>query len=137
MTLFTCILAVFPERLVPVQCDFVMSSEPPAKKLSRRPRFTDAETLALVEEVERRFPVIMGRLDSRVTADTKNRAWEEVTAIVNGCSRIKRTTDELRRKYRDLRAHVKGKAAKEHRHIEGTGKCIGNADNFLSKLSML
>lgn len=102
-----------------------MASEPPKK--FRRPRFTDTEALTLVEEVERRCPVIMGRLDNTVTADKKNRAWEEVTAAVNEVSRVGRTLEELRRKFKDLRSHVKIKSAAELRHIAGTGKFFGFA----------
>lgn len=86
MTLFTCFLAVFPNaESSALQVNIEMSSEPPAIKMSRRPRL-NAETLAL-EEVERRFPVIMGRLDSRVTVDAKNRAWKEVTAYIRKAER--------------------------------------------------
>ena len=86
----------------------------------RRPRFTDAELIALVEEVERRAEVITGKLDPGLTCDQKNKAWGEVADAVNAISNVPRSQQEVRRRYRDLRSHVKCKAAAEQRHIAGS-----------------
>lgn len=101
----------------------IMAIEP-LKKM-RRPRFTDTEILTLVEEVYSRAAVILGKLDSKITADRKTKAWGEVAASVNAVGRAVRTADELRRKFKNLRTHVKSKAAAEQRHVAGTGELIG------------
>ncbi|XP_050726956.1 uncharacterized protein LOC127003893 [Eriocheir sinensis] len=94
----------------------------PYVKHQRKPKFSETEALTLVEEVERRRHIILGRLEgSKVTGEKKQRAWEEVTALVNEVSRVGRTEEECRRKFKDLRSLVKVKAGKEQRHLAGTG----------------
>ena len=90
----------------------------------RRPNFSDAEMLAMVAAVKERAIVILGKLDTQagVTAAKKLRAWEEVAAAVNAVARVPRITEEVRRKFKDMRSHVKSKAAQEVRQMEGTGK---------------
>lgn len=90
------------------------------------------ETLTLVEEVESRAAVILGKLNGRLTADMKNKAWEEVTASVNEIARVERTTIELRRKLRDLRSHVKSKAVAEQQNAASTGKIMCLLSHCLS-----
>ena len=107
-----------------------MNSEMEGKK-TRRPRFTDSEALALVEEVEARSAVILGKLDSRITAEKKAKAWEEVTVQVNVASKVgDRTPDEVRKKFIDLRSSAKIKASKEDNHVQGTGEFIGFVDRI-------
>ncbi|XP_050706796.1 nuclear apoptosis-inducing factor 1-like [Eriocheir sinensis] len=98
-----------------------MSSPP--RKIQRRPRFTEAEILALVEEVERREHVILGKHDMRagVTESTKRYAWEEVCDCVNAVSHVERSVEELKRKFRDLKAQVKSKSAAEMKDMGATG----------------
>uniref|UniRef100_A0A0P4WC50 Regulatory protein zeste n=1 Tax=Scylla olivacea TaxID=85551 RepID=A0A0P4WC50_SCYOL len=96
-----------------------MASEAP--KRTRRPRFSRMETLTLVEEVESRAAVILGKLNGEVTVDKKNKAWEDIAMSVNAVSRFRRTPGELRKKFKDLRTHVKSKAVAEQRHAASTG----------------
>ena len=64
----------------------------------------------------------MGKLDNHNTAAMKNAAWEMVALEVNAVSRVRRTAEEVRRKYKDMKASVKSKASQEIREIDGTGK---------------
>ena len=57
---------------------------PPLSKKLRRPNFTEAEVLILIEEVKKREHV--SKLDNTVTARSKEFAWEEVTNCVNAVS---------------------------------------------------
>lgn len=104
-----------------VFCVTTMSSPP--RKIQRRPRFTEAEILALVEEVERREQIILGKHDMKagVTEATKRFAWEEVCHAVNAVSLFKRTVEELKRKFRDLKAQVKSKSSAEMKDMGATG----------------
>ena len=58
----------------------------PPQKIRRRPRFTETELITLVEEVDARAAVILGKLDSKITAEKKWKAWEEVATAVNAVS---------------------------------------------------
>ncbi|KAK3873518.1 hypothetical protein Pcinc_021486 [Petrolisthes cinctipes] len=98
-----------------------MAKEPPMKAI-RRPRFTEAEMLTIVQEVEQRADTIIGKFNSNNTAAMKNVVWEMVAAEVNAVSRVKRSAEEVRRKVRDMRAQVKSKAAAETEYLEGTGE---------------
>ena len=64
-----------------------MASGGPHKKM-QCPRFTETELMTLVEEVDSRASVITGKLDSRITAEKKNKAWEEVAVAVIAVSEL-------------------------------------------------
>ena len=98
------------------------NSEPP-RKLVRRPKFSDEEVLALVEEVRKRRGVVLGRHDYKtgVTAQKKQQAWQQICFAVNAVSRVLRSVEEVRRKFVDMKTHVKSKASAEVQHFEGTG----------------
>ena len=89
-----------------------MACPPPSKKV-RRPNFTEAEMLTLIEEVKKRGHVILSKLDNTVTAHSKEFAWEEVTSCVNAVSTTKRKPDEVKTKFKDLRFLVKKKAGQQ------------------------
>lgn len=97
------------------------STEQPKK--TRRPRLSKAEVLALLEEVEKRRGIILGRLDDKagITSQRKQLAWQQVCDAVNRVSHVPRTADEIRRKFADLKSRVKCKAGEEIQHLEGTG----------------
>ncbi len=104
-----------------VFCVTTMSFSP--RKFQRRPRFNEAELFALVEEVERREHIILGKHDMRagVTEATKRCAREEVCDRVNAVSHVKRNVEELKRKFRDMKAQVKSKSAAEMKAMGATG----------------
>lgn len=99
-----------------------MSGEPPKK--TRRPRFSDAELHTIIEEVTKRRNLLFSKHDLKtgVTDIKKQQAWEEVTIVVNAVGRVQRDTEEIKRKFRDMKSHVKHKSAEESKHIAGTGK---------------
>ncbi|XP_047468591.1 nuclear apoptosis-inducing factor 1-like isoform X2 [Penaeus chinensis] len=94
--------------------------EGPTQK-KRRPNFSDEEMLALIEGVATKKNVVLGKLDNRITAQVKSNAWDSVTKEVNLVARVPRNVNEVRRKFTDLRAAVKKKAAQEKKHMGGTG----------------
>ena len=98
-----------------------MAEQPSAKRV-RRPNFSEAASLALVEAVTARRNVIMSKLDNEVTARAKAAAWEEVKQAVNAVYRVSRDMEEIKRKFKALRVAVKKKASQAARHMEGTGR---------------
>ncbi len=71
--------------------------------------------------------MILGRLENKITAKKKIKAWEEVTTCVSAGSRVGRSSEEHRRKFKDLRSHIKIKAAAEQCHSADTGEFNGFA----------
>ena len=60
--------------------NFVMES---AGRSARRPNFNSDEIGVLVEEVERRKNVLLGKLSPSVTLKTKSLAWDAVAEAIN------------------------------------------------------
>ncbi|KAK4323439.1 hypothetical protein Pmani_005860 [Petrolisthes manimaculis] len=92
-----------------------MSAEPPQKKI-RRPNFSENELLVLITEVrKRKQQVIKKKFDSGVTVSAKTieNAWDAICEEVNSVSKIKRITSDVRKKFRDMRSHVKSGGKKE------------------------
>ncbi|XP_037787076.1 nuclear apoptosis-inducing factor 1-like [Penaeus monodon] len=82
--------------------------------------------LALIEPVATKKNVVLDKLDNRITEQVKNNAWESVATEVNLVARVQRNVNEVRRKFTNLRAAVKEKAAQEReretkKHTGGTG----------------
>ncbi|KAK4300263.1 hypothetical protein Pmani_027532 [Petrolisthes manimaculis] len=100
-----------------------MSAEPPQKKI-RRPNFSENELLVLITEVrKRKQQVIKNKFDSGVTVSAKTieNAWDAICEEVNSVSKIKRITSDVRKKFRDMRSHVKSRRAKENKETKKTG----------------
>lgn len=92
-------------------------------KKKRRCNFSEVETSTLIESVTKRRKIVLGKLDStNVTAKLKQHAWEEIKNEVDTVSRVKRTCDELRKKFRDFKTLVKKKASGAKKYATGTGK---------------
>lgn len=97
--------------------------EPPHKRV-RRPNFSDDELLVLIDEVGKRKRVVLEKkFDSGelVSAKTIDNAWVTITQEVNSVSRLKRTTADIRKKFRDMRSHVKSKKANNTKETQKTG----------------
>ena len=98
----------------------IMAGPPPSK--TRRPNFSQLELTTLMDEVRKRESIILVKHDSKVTQEKKTVAWNQITDAVNSVGRVPRTAEELRKKFKDLRAQTKSKAARHAQHMEGTGK---------------
>lgn len=101
-----------------------MSSEPPQKKI-RRPNFSEDELLMMITEAaKRKNLVIEKKFDSGevVSAKAIESAWDDITKEVNSVSKVKRTTADVRKKFRDMRSYVKNKKAKDTKETKKTGK---------------
>ena len=90
----------------------------------RRPNFTKEEILAIVYGVIERKNLILGKFDTNVTAKVKAIQWQAITDSVNIVSPVRRNFEEVRKKFKDIRTHVKKKAAEDRRHTGGTGESI-------------
>ena len=101
-----------------------MTAPPPAKV--RRPNFTRGEMLCIIHDVKQRRAVILGKLDysAGITNEKKDRAWDEIVSALNVISHVPRTRNEVRLKFKDMRAQCKAKIAKNVQHMEGTGKSL-------------
>ena len=121
-----CVLPVPLYLVISLLCSVVNMSAPPAKV--RRPNFTRAEMFCIIHEVKQRRALLLGNLNNYaagITNERRERAWEAIVSTVNAISHITRTPEEIRSKFRDMRAQCKMKISKNVRYMEGTVPCEG------------
>lgn len=90
----------------------------------RRPNVSNEELIVLLRDLTERKTIIMGKLDStRVTKEGKNNAWVAVTEAVNVVSPVRRTEDEVRKKFYD-RSLTKKKISDARQEMLRIGKFV-------------
>ena len=80
--------------------------------------------MAIVTAVFERKQILLGKFDENITAKVKLMQWQAVTDSVNCVSMVKRDVAEVRKKFFDLRTHLKKKVAVENEYTGSTGKCF-------------
>ena len=77
------------------------------KKRDRKANFTDVEVRCLLEALGEEKEIINSQLQGAMTARRKREAWERILTKVNAVStRASRTLEEVKRKWKDLKAAV-------------------------------
>jgi len=77
----------------------------PKDKRERKPNFSDEEVMFLLEGINEEKVVIHSRLQSSLTVKKKKEAWGRIVAKVNaGASKVFRSEDDCRKKWRDLKS---------------------------------
>ncbi|XP_045620001.1 nuclear apoptosis-inducing factor 1 isoform X2 [Procambarus clarkii] len=92
----------------------------------RKPNFTDEEVLMMLNQVQKRKKVILGKLDGSLTVHDKNNAWHVIAAAVTATSPYIRGPNEVRKKFTDLRSVVKKKTAVISRELRKAGGAYGD-----------
>jgi hypothetical protein len=68
------------------------------KKMSKRkPHWTDREKVVLLEDYEKRKVILKAKFSSSITSGDKNRAWQEISNIVNTGNSVKRDIKEIQK----------------------------------------
>ena len=89
----------------------------------RKANFTHAEKLLLVEEFKSRENILKPKFGVGVTAKLKEQAWEEIADKINAQNPlVKRTVDELKKKWHNLTITMKENFFKDKRSIQKTGE---------------
>lgn len=86
-------------------------------KRERKANFCDAELRALLETVASERDVILSKFNNSVTTRKKKEAWGRVMATVNACGHVKRSEDDVKKKWMD----VKSAALREEADQKKTG----------------
>lgn len=84
--------------------------DPSPTKRARKPNFTAAECTVLLEAAEQHLDIIKSKFSSNLTNRNKNKAWDEITEKVNALGVCKRSTLEVKEKWRGMVSVAK----KEH-----------------------
>jgi hypothetical protein len=63
----------------------------------RKPHWTDREKVVLLEDYEKRKVILKAKFSSSITSGDKNRAWQEISNIVNTGNSVKRDIKEIQK----------------------------------------
>lgn len=98
-----------------------MDEEVVEVKRERKPNFSAAEVSVLTDQVEKNLEVIQSKLTNNITNKKKNKIWEEITAAVNAVANSKRTTQEIKDKWKNLTCKAKREYSTLKRARKETG----------------
>jgi len=87
----------------------------------RQPNFSGEEVELLISEVEKREKILFGRFAPGLSSAVKDAGWVEVAAKVSAVGGVKRTAEEVKKKWQAMKSALKGKAAELNRERMKTG----------------
>ena len=91
-----------------------MSSEIATKK-HRRPNFTSEDLNVLADAVASNKVHLFGKFTNTITANSKSSIWEKISTQINaGNDTVRRTGEEVKRKWTDWSSTIKTKHAKRN-----------------------
>lgn len=99
-------------------------SEKETENKKRNPNWNDDEIRLLVSKVEALNDILFGKLsEGKITKSMKDRAWDSIAHAINTQCRqdVKRSTEEVRIKWQNIKSNTKGKAVKAKRKARKTG----------------
>ena len=91
------------------------------EKAKRKPNFSENELQALAEKVLELKPTLMGKFSDIISHHLKNEAWGKVTSAVNDVGTIKRSKEDIKRKWQDWSSAVKKKEIYRRNALKKTG----------------
>ena len=74
------------------------------QKRERKANFTSDELRALLEGIGQDRDMVMCKFSSQITLKHKKEAWGRILRAVNGCGNCLRTEEDLKKKWKDLKA---------------------------------
>ncbi|XP_062602936.1 t-SNARE domain-containing protein 1-like [Saccostrea cucullata] len=87
----------------------------------KKPRFSEKEIDILVQGVKERSEIINSKFSDVVNNAKKKQSWIEIMEAVNAVSFSRRTIDELKKKWDDLKRGTKKRASAVQRERTKTG----------------
>ncbi|XP_063054047.1 uncharacterized protein LOC134448290 isoform X1 [Engraulis encrasicolus] len=87
----------------------------------RKPNWSEDEKVILLEEYNKRKHVIKSRFNPQITATKKLQNWEEITALINSRSMVKRTVGEVQKKYENLAVQARKEMSAHRKETMKTG----------------
>ena len=105
---------------------FSMSTEIAIKK-HRRPNFTSEDLNVLADAVASNKAHLFGKFTNTITANSKSSIWGKISTQINaGNDTVRRTGEEVKRKWTDWSSTIKTKNAKRNvtRRMAGGGPAV-------------
>lgn len=92
-----------------------------APDAKRKKNFSNAEVEVLLQEVTKKRLILFSSVSSGCKVTEKKDAWNAITHAVNVVSGEKRTAEEVKKKWFDLKSETKKSIAKQRREMQTTG----------------
>jgi hypothetical protein len=73
-------------------------------KRDRKPNFNDSEVRCLLETVLNEKEVILSKFNNSLTTRSKKEAWGRVMLAVNSCGNVRRSEEDVKKKWMDLKS---------------------------------
>ena len=87
----------------------------------RNPRYSDQELTVMVDEIIRVHAQLLGLEQQHTSAAMKCKMWSRIEDRVNAVGHHRRTQDEIRKRWNDLKQKVRTLASKCHHACRYTG----------------
>ena len=87
----------------------------------RKPNWTDREKVVLLEEYENRKVILKAKFSSSITSADKNRAWQEITNIINDGNLVIKDVKEIQEKWDNICVNAKTEVSLHRRSQRQTG----------------
>ncbi|XP_078496514.1 uncharacterized protein LOC144752465 [Lissotriton helveticus] len=97
------------------------SRESEQAERKRKLKFSSTELQVLVEEVVKVHHRLFGKLSLTVAESTKRKIWLDILDKVNAVGVTTRVTEDLKKRFYDLRSLTKKKLADRHKQSQKTG----------------
>ena len=98
-----------------------MAASPATSKKVRKQNFTTSEIPVLTEKLEDNLSILQSKLTNSVTNQRKNQICTEIADAVNAVGVEKRTTAEVREKWKNLHSQAKKEFSGFKRETQKTG----------------
>ena len=96
-----------------------MAESKKKQKRARKANFSGDDKLVGLVEVN--YKTLVSKFCDTATLKSKNDTWAEITRKINAISTCLRTTEEVKKKWEDLKSKTKQKAAKVMAELGMTG----------------
>ncbi|XP_076109517.1 myb-related transcription factor, partner of profilin-like [Mytilus galloprovincialis] len=103
------------------------------QKKTKKPRFTEKEIDAIVDNVKENSVMLLSKFSDVVSNTRKKEAWKKVQNAVNAVSFTSRTSEEIKKKWDDIKRGTKKKATSITNERKKTG---GGVPSFIALSKM-
>ena len=83
-----------------------MSESNESRKRQRKPNYSNDEVRVLLEEIMLEKAVLFSSFNTKITAKLKSEIWNRIASAVNACGVAKRTSGEVKDKWKTMKAVV-------------------------------
>ena len=106
---------------VPVDVTDVNNELIAVSNRKRKPNFSSLEVAVITGIFEENRSILTAKLNNIVTNKTKNKLWEDINAAVKAVGVVKRSTHDVKEKWRNLAGTARKKLAFYRKESRNTG----------------